>query len=396
MKISSNTLEVSAMKGKFNNQRLKDAMELRCISITELSQTTHISRQTITEYRTNPECNPDILKIKHIAETLNFPFSFFLEKGLPIKSNAAYFRSQLTTKQYYRKAQQVKLKLIASIYDFLKEYIEFPAFNVPVYANLKPENAAEQLRKEWGLGERPIENMIPLLEQHGILIVCLETETDAIDAFTQRFSLDNGDKIYVIGYSANKKSASRVHFDLAHELGHICLHDWQEVDELEREEFKSREQEANSFASAFLLPEKTFLRDLDTCDLSIKGYSKLKRKWRTSIAALLMRANRLGVIDNMAYKDMIIRMQKQGIRKQEPLDNELITAEPSILKTAVNLLLSNNVFDRNDFMNALTDEGCISLYPEQVEELFGLQKGTLQTKILDFNHLLLKQKLKTV
>ena len=73
-----------------------------------------------------------------------------------------------------------------------------------------------------GVGERPIENMIPLLEQHGILIVCLETETDAIDAFTQRFSLDNGDKIYVIGYSANKKSAARVHFDLAHELGHIA------------------------------------------------------------------------------------------------------------------------------------------------------------------------------
>lgn len=47
-------------------------------------------------------------------------------------------------------------------------------------------------------------------------------------------------------------------------------------------------------------------------------------------------------------------------------------------------------------MNALTDEGCISLYPEQVEELLGLQKGTLQTKILDFNHLLLKQKLKTI
>ena len=60
------------MKGKFNNQRLKDAMELRCMSITELSQTTHISRQTITEYRSNPECNPDILKFKHIAETLNF------------------------------------------------------------------------------------------------------------------------------------------------------------------------------------------------------------------------------------------------------------------------------------------------------------------------------------
>lgn len=396
MKISSNNLEVITMKGKFNNKRLIDAMDLRCINVTALAQETGISRQTITEYRNNPNCNADIVKIKQIAEKLNFPFNYFLESGLSIESNAVYFRSQLTTKQYYRKAQQVKLKLIASIYDFLKEYIEFPAFDVPIYTGQSPEMAAEKLRNVWGLGNDPIENIIPLLEEHGILVVCLDTETDAIDAFTQRFVLGNGETVYIIGYSANKKSAARIHFDLAHELGHICLHDWQELDELEKDEFKIIEDEAHRFASAFLLPEKTFLKDLAAYDLNIKGYSALKRKWRTSIAAMLIRAHRLGVIDALAYKNMIIRMQKLGIRKQEPLDNEMITADPSILKTAVTLLLSNEIFDKNDFMSTLANEGCLSLYPFQVEELLGLQKGTLQAETLDFHSLFLKKRLKTV
>lgn len=366
------------MNGKFNNQRLKEAMELHCMNVTRLAQETGISRQTITEYRNNPDVNADTVKVRQMAEVLNFPLGFFFEQSLPVKSEAVYFRSQLTTKQYYRKAQKVKLGMIAGIYDFLKEYIEFPAFDIPKYVNVRPEEAATQIRNEWGLGQKPIENIIPLLEKHGIIIICLDTETDAIDAFTQKFILENGEAIYIIGYSANKKSAARIHFDLAHELGHICLHEWQELEELDREEFRLREDEANSFASAFLLPEKQFLGDLTNCNFNIKGYSELKRKWHTSIAAILRRAWRLGVIDNLQYKNMIIRMQKLGVVKQEPLDNELITAEPSILKTAVTLLLSNNVFTQKEFMHWLADEGGLTLYPSQVEKILDLPEGTLE------------------
>lgn len=366
------------MSGKFNNKRLKEAMELHCMNVTRLAQETGISRQTITEYRNNSEVNADTVKVRQMAEVLNFPLGFFFEQDLPIKSEAVYFRSQLTTKQYYRKAQKVKLALIARIYDFLKEYIEFPTFDVPTYVNIGPEEAADRIRNEWGLGHKPIENIIPLLEKHGIIIACLDTETDAIDAFTQKIVLENGVAIYIIGYSANKKSAARIHFDLAHELGHICLHDWRELEEMDREEFKLKEAEANSFASAFLLPEKPFLRDLNNCNLSIKEYSELKRRWHTSIAAMLRRAWRLGVIDNLQYKKMIIRMQKLGVVKQEPLDNELITAEPSILKTAVTLLLNNNVFTQQEFMKWLAVEGRLTLYPSHVEKILDLPEGTLE------------------
>lgn len=379
------------MNGKFNNYRLKKALEYRYMNITTLSKLTGISRQTLTEYRNNPFATVDLRKTKIISEILNFPFQFFYEDDLVLGKYAIYFRSQLTTKQYYRRAQQVKLELIANIYNFLKEYIDFPQLDIPRFSNLTPEDAAQKLREQWGLGNTPIQNIIPLLEQHGIIVVCLDTETDAIDAFSQRFILDNQQESYLFGYSANKRSAARIHFDMAHELGHICLHDWCFNEEIDTEEFRAKEDEAHRFASAFLLPEKEFINDLQKHSLSIKGYTDMKKKWRTSILAMLVRACRLGIIDNSQYKSMIIRMQKLGIRKQEPLDSELITAEPSILKTAVNLLLINDIFTKQEFMKCLSSEGSITLYAEQVEQLLGLARGTLQeNKLLTFPGIRLK------
>ena len=379
------------MNGKFNNYRLKKALEYRCMNITTLAKVTGISRQTLTEYRNNSLATVDLRKIKIISEILNFPFKFFYEDDLVLGKYAIYFRSQLTTKQYYRRAQQVKLELIANIYNFLKEYIDFPRLDIPRFTDITPEAAAHKLREQWGLGNKPIQNIVPLLEQHGIIVVCLDTDTDAIDAFSQRFILDNKQESFFLAYSANKRSAARIHFDMAHELGHICLHDWCFNEEIDTEEFKTKEEEAHRFASAFLLPEREFMLDLQTHNFSIKGYTDMKKKWRASILAMLVRAYRLGVIDNSQYKNMIIRMQKLGIRKQEPLDSELITAEPSILKTAVNLLLVNNIFTKQEFMDCLSNEGNISLYAEQVEQLLGLVRGTLQdNKLLTFPGMRLK------
>lgn len=383
--------EVSVLEGKFNRDRLRKALDIKCMTLSDLAKEVGVSRQTISDYINNDNASVDLVKIKRISEILNFPFNFFYETDSDVKTNAAYFRSQLTTKKFYRSAQKCKLELIARIYNFIKEYVEFPVLNIPDCRGLSPEEAALKLREEWNLGLNPIENIIPIAEQNGLIVVCYDTETDAIDAFSQRFILDNNAEVFIIGYSSNKKSAARIHFDIAHELGHICLHDWYCTDELEKDEFKEKEDEANRFASALLLPEEPFLYDVCKAKIGVRDYSRLKRKWKTSIAAMLMRANRLGVITNEDYKNMIIKMQKLGIRKQEPLDNDLITAEPSILKTSVSLLLSNDVFTKEEFMDSLTDEGNLTLYPQQVEQLLGLQRGTLQsTKRIEFPQLTLK------
>ncbi|MGC4441969.1 ImmA/IrrE family metallo-endopeptidase, partial [Streptococcus suis] len=57
------------------------------------------------------------------------------------------------------------------------------------------------------------------------------------------------------------KSAVRHNFDLAHELGHLLLHNQVDFEELSKEELEEKEKEANQFASYFLLPRKQFLMD---------------------------------------------------------------------------------------------------------------------------------------
>lgn len=151
------------------------------------------------------------------------------------------------------------------------------------------------------------------------------------------------------------------------------------------------EKEANRFAAAFLLPEKTFAIDARKVNASIPAYAKLKEKWKTSIQAMIMRSKNLDLINYDTYQKVIVDMQKRGLRKAEPLDDKLITAEPSVLRTAVMLLLENNVFNAAEFMERLSREGSISIYPEDVEELIGLPYGVLQkSRVLNFRNLALK------
>ncbi len=380
------------MQRKFNYLRLKKALDYRCMSIIELAQKTQISRQTLADYKNKRSVPADIEKIRAIASVLNFPVKFFLEEDIEGACGTTFFRSLLTTKKNYRRAQKTKLEMMGEAYGFLKEYIEFPTTDIPRLLDFAPEDAANQLREYWGLGDLPITNIIPLVEQHGILVTCVDTGTDAIDAFSTNYQYSNGETRYLIGYSQNKKSAARIHFDIAHELGHICLHGLNSEEELDKEQFKKQENEANKFASAFLLPKDSFKKDAQAVPVTIKSYTKLKKKWYTSIAAMLMRAYNLGVIDSDKYKDVLIKMQKQGIRKQEPLDADLITAEPSLMKTAVYLLLSNNVFSKSEFVKAFSEEGQLSLFPDQIEQIIGLEYGTLQEpKVISFPELQLKK-----
>jgi len=230
------------------------------------------------------------------------------------------------------------------------------------------------------------------VEQHGILVTSFSTNTDDVDAFSQ-FVATADVPTYLIAYSNNKTSASRIHFDIAHELGHICMHDWSDdIENLTKEEFKDREREANEFAAAFLLPEQTFRSDAASGPHTITYYKQLKKKWKVSIAAMIRRAEKLGVITMEEYQTLIRTMQRRGQRKEEPLDDVLITASPALLKTSVMMLLQENVFTPREFMDELSRVYGLSINATEVEYLLDLPTGTLVApKIIDFSTLQIKR-----
>ena len=366
---------------QFNGSRLKIARLWRNVSINEMADKIGVQRQTISMYEKGKVKNPDILTIQKISKCLDFPVKFFVEDfNVKVDKTTTYFRSLLTTNKKYIEEQESKVEFISIIYEFLKEYLDFTPLDLPVIPiGCEPEEAAVILRSHWDLGGKPIDNLVYTAELHGLVVTDFETNTGEVDAYSHRISSDEL-QTYLIGYSKNKNTAARIHFDLAHELGHILLHDWNEdLNEIAKEDFKELENQANDFAASFLLPEDEFRADIGNYANKLPFYIELKRRWKVSVAAMVRRSYKLGLINNDEYQRMMRSMQKQGIRKIEPLDDILVTAKPSLLKQSVGILLNQNVFTPNEFIDELSSEYGLTLYAADIEELLGLTKDTLKS-----------------
>jgi hypothetical protein CLOSPO_00711 len=371
------------MGGKyFNGERLKIARMWRNLSATQLADLTGFSRQTISMLENGKLMNPEFATVQKLSEKLEFPVTFFLEETkINLNESTTYFRSLLTTNKKYRVEQEEKIKFIAIVYNMLSEYLEFEKVNLPqIPTNATPQEAANILREYWGLGNRPIENIVYLAESNGLIVTDFETATGDVDAFSHKITSDDMET-YLIGYSKNKRTAARIHFDVAHEIGHILLHNWREdLECIDKEEFKEIELQAHAFASAFLLPEDEFRKDVSPYATNLAYYTELKKTWKVSIAAMIRRAKDLDIITADDYSRLMRNMQKQGIRKIEPLDDELVTAEPSLLRQAIKILFDQKVFTPNEFLEELSREYGLTLYPKDIETLLGLKKGTFEEK----------------
>lgn len=382
------------MNDQFNGDRLKKARIYRGLTVAELAERIGCQRQTLSMYEIAKSQPADKQIARQLSEALDFPIHYFYEHTDSCASGTVYFRSLLTTSKKYRSEQIVKMEFLSQVYSLLQDYIDFPRFtplNLP--DNITPEDAAYELRKSWNLGLEPIDNLISIVEQHGILVTSFGTSSDDVDAFSEYVEA-GGSPTYLIAYSNNKTSAARIHFDIAHELGHICLHEWSDdIEELPKEEFKLREQQANDFAAAFLLPRKTFGEDAANGPHTLPYYKTLKKRWKTSIAAMIRRAHKLDVISQDEYQMLIRIMQRRGQRKEEPLDDVLTTAMPSLLKASVIMLLQENVFTPQEFMKELSAEYGLSINAEEVEYLLGLPNGTLvESKIINFPSIQVKRR----
>lgn len=376
--ISINESSYISTKQLFNKDRLKAARVYREIGVGELAELLGIKRQTVSMYESGKLPNPGIENIRKMSEVLGFPMDFFLERTEDHETGPVFFRSLLTSNNKYKTAQSQRMEFIEHIYECIRSYLDFPEHHFPVYnPNLTPEEAAQKLREQWKLGNKPIKDLVYVVEDHGVVVTTFESSSNDVDAFSKRIKLRDGEECYFIGYSKNKTAAARIHFDIAHELGHIMLHKcYDDIEGMEKSEFKEMENEAHNFASAFLLPEDSFKKDIASFASSLSHYIQLKKKWRVSISAMIRRAYNLELINMETYQELMRTMQRKGMRKVEPLDEELFTAEPTLLKTAMKMLL-DEVLTPEEFMDELSNEYQLTLDSTEVEKLLNLPSGML-------------------
>jgi Zn-dependent peptidase ImmA (M78 family)/DNA-binding XRE family transcriptional regulator len=113
----------------------------------------------------------------------------------------------------------------------------------------------------------------------------------------------------------------RQRFTVAHELGHLGLHADLAPPE-SADEATRVEKQAHHFAGAFLGPGDALLQDLRDIGgrVTLRTLALLKERWGISIKALVMRFQRLGVIDADQARSLYKQISARGWNKAEPID----------------------------------------------------------------------------
>lgn len=370
------------LERQFNGSRLREGRIYRGYTITDLANQLEVSKQMISKYE-NDKAVPTFEALLQISKVLKFPKEYFYEVPVDVKTGNTYFRSLLTTGKKEREMQYDRVKYLTIIRSLLEEYVDFPELNVPEFSERDTESAehvANKLRQEWSLGDKPIKDIVYLLETKGFVVSSLNLGNKSIDAFGSQHEV-NKKQYYSIVLGNDKRSFYRRQFDVAHELGHKVLHDpYLNLEDLSKEEFKQIEQEANDFAAAFLLPKESFLKEVSIHPNDLMYYKQLKKTWCVSISAMVMRAYKLGAITNGTYQYMQRSISQKGWRTKEPLDDIKDIREPVSMKQAVELLIENNYITGDEFILRLSRDYGLSLFREEIEELLGLEEGYLKTE----------------
>lgn len=323
-----------------NNKQLTFAREYRGYSQTELAESIKgLSQSNLSRFEKGFGVLSDDIQRK-IIEYLNFPEEFFNRKINSTIENANYRKRASIGKNITQRFEN-KCKLIGYIIDEFSESIEWLDFTLSplnVEEGYTPQYIANYNRKLLKLTkDEPVKNIMSLLEQSGVIIY----EIDEIEKFDGvSFITDKGFPVIIV----NKNfSNDRKRFTIAHELGHILLHN---ENLYPISSYRDKEKEANIFASEFLMPEdeiKNSLRQLKMSDLG-----DLKSYWLTSMSSVIRKAKDLNFLDDNRYRYFMIEMSRYGYNKKEPI--EVFIDKPTCFKNAYQLFKNEFSYDINDFV----------------------------------------------
>lgn len=324
---------------QFQGMRLRLARTFQGITLEDLGKQVSVTRQYVQRLEVDPATIPSDDLLAALAEVLHVELEFFFEPMVrEVQEEVCYFRRRKTTPMHVRRRALSYGTIFNAILSYLDHEFEFPEINIPLASATQTsediERAAENCRIHWGLYlDAPIQNMIRTVECAGGVVTTFKGVSDHIDAFSYVHSRP------VVVRNTAKTSTSRARFDIAHELGHLVLHQGLETDDSQLED------EANRFASAFLLPRIAFIKEFPKHHrIDWKELLKMKKRWGVSLQAIIRRAYDLGIIGAVQYRNAHVYISRNKWKTNEP-GEELIPAEsPEIVAAGFQLLAEKGIF----------------------------------------------------
>lgn len=285
------------------SRRLKSARLMNGLSMDGLCERMNniVSKQSISKYE-NGKMMPDSTILIALSKALNVSVDFFFRPfNVTIDDIEFSKKSKLKTSAL----KSIKEKVV----DEIERYMEIEnllnidnSFHVDyknfiIRDNNDAVSVAGKLRDDWKLGEDAISNITFLLEENGIKVIHLDTESDfdGLSGFINKV-------IPVIIVNKNA-TAERQRFTALHELGHLLLNFAPDVED------KERERLCNIFANEMLIPTSEFTRIIGTNrkDISLQELIPIQMQFGISIDALMYKAKENGIITEKRYKGYCIK-----------------------------------------------------------------------------------------
>lgn len=282
--------------------------------------------------------------IRKISEFLNYPISFFQKECNIATGSSMFYRKRISMPRKKLSKIEAQINITSRIIDDLLESINIPEFNIPhvdVTDKMTPENIAYRVRDYLGIPSGPVENMVSILEKHGVIVIFYDVDYDKFDGVT-KFTNKSQPVIWVNENMPN----DRKRFTLAHEMGHLVMHLRNQDLDLDDNEM---EKQANRFAAEFMLPFIECKKDF--FNLKFNDLSSLKYYWKMSKAAILYRAKEIGSINEQTYTYYNICLGRNGEKKNE---REIIDIDrPTILPKMINLHIDQLGYEKSELADML-------------------------------------------
>jgi Zn-dependent peptidase ImmA (M78 family)/transcriptional regulator with XRE-family HTH domain len=282
-------------------------------------------------------------EFQKLAVALDYPMHFFTRRRRIMGSGI--------TELYHRKRQKVGARLlhqvharaairIMNIEDLMRSFDDVTD-DVPIlpveHFDDSPEKIARIVRAQWHLPDGPIFSVTKVVEQAGGVVMEFDFETRHIDGFSRR------DMSAAPMFFMNRAlPPDRWRWTLAHELGHTVMH---------TDPNEAMEEQADRFASEFLAPASEIKAQL--WDLSFAKLAGLKRYWKISMQALLLRARHLNIISDRKLRHMFMQLSKAGYRLREPSELDPPGEPPELLVDVMEDHVARLGYTEQDLCDAL-------------------------------------------
>ncbi|MFG1618340.1 ImmA/IrrE family metallo-endopeptidase [Nonomuraea wenchangensis] len=325
-----------------NPRMLTLAREARGIVQEELARRSGVAQSTLSKVENGVrELREDeIIRVAQVLrvtpELLSWPDDVY-----GFGSASFFHRKQQSLSQRTLRSIQARVNLLRMRLQRLANGIDIETpISIPHLDIQEVGSAAEvarRIRAAWRLPMGPLGNLVDIVEATGGVVVRRDFGTHRINAISVWHP--GSAPLFVLNSTLTPE---RQRFVLAHELGHMVMHEGEPPRE-------TAEREADSFAEELLMPAAEIITQLEGID--VRKAMTLKPYWRVPMQSLILRAEHLGVITSSRSRSLHAYMNKMGYLPNEPAP--IPREDPQILRETINIHLNEHGYTESELAKML-------------------------------------------